>query len=397
MEYKIWLKQSRLENITYLAIWGILFITPLLSMHVRTVNNGYAMFDWTEIFFVWRRFSVFLLLFLIHNFLLAPLLFCKHKRTLYFTLVAIMVVAFAVYQHNSRPRIPSVPPHSLAKGETVAHRKTAHEPTHMPKHKPSHQGESMSPPAPPPIIGEHNILAALFLILILIFGANIGVKAYHHGRDERKRLVELEHKNLEQQMEYLKYQLNPHFLMNTLNNIHALIDIEPPKAQQAIIQLSKILRYVLYESNKKRVLMSQEVEFMQNYVQLMRMRYGDKLKITVISPDNGMGVNVPPLLFISFVENAFKHGVRYQEKSFITIEGKRYQDKGGEERLHWTCRNSKHRKQNDTSLPQQGGVGLANVRQRLSMIYNNNFTLDVNETDNTYEVVMDIPLDKVES
>ena len=124
MEYKIWLKQSHQENITYLAIWGILFITPLLSMYVRTVSNGNAIFDWTEIFFVWRRFSVFLLLFLIHNFLLTPLLFCKHKRSLYFTLVAIMVVAFAVYQHNNRPGIPSAPPHSLTKREAIAHRPT---------------------------------------------------------------------------------------------------------------------------------------------------------------------------------------------------------------------------------------------------------------------------------
>ena len=391
MERNAWLKQSRQENITYLVLWGLIFAAPLLSMYVRTASDADLAFNWSEIFVVWRKFALFLLLFLVHNFLLAPLLVHKHKRALYFSLVAILVVAFAVYQCVNRPARPFGPRPRPSTENVVRPPKPPRKPFREPSHRPPHKDGKKPSMAPPPIIGEHDILAVLFLILL--FGVNIGIKFYYSGREEHKRLTQLERQNLEQQLEYLKYQLNPHFLMNTLNNIHALIEIEPPKAQEAIIQLSKILRYVLYESNKKRVPMSQEVEFMQNYVQLMCMRYTDKLKFTAISPDAGTGVYVPPLLFISFVENAFKHGVSYQEESSITVEGKRYQDQGGNERLRWICLNSKHSQHDATSLPQQGGVGLANVRQRLSMIYNDNFTLDVHETDRTYEVVMDIPLE----
>jgi len=180
--------------------------------------------------------------------------------------------------------------------------------------------------------------------------------------------------------------------MNTLNNIHALIDIEPPKAQEAVIQLSKILRYVLYESNKPRVFMSQEVEFMKNYVQLMRMRYTDRLRFTANDPDNGRDVQVPPLLFISFVENAFKHGVSYQQDSYIEVSGKRYKDKTGGDRLSWTCRNSKHPVISATTVPHEGGVGMTNVHRRLDLIYGADYTLDIHDGDTDYEVVLDIPL-----
>jgi LytS/YehU family sensor histidine kinase len=227
---------------------------------------------------------------------------------------------------------------------------------------------------------------------------NLGVKLYFKQKADQRQLTELEHKNLEQQLEYLKYQLNPHFLMNTLNNIHALVDIDGERAKEAIIQLSKILHYVLYETNNKRVSINKELEFMQNYTDLMRMRYGKKLQFTdtscqLVTPGTDQPQMIPPLLFISFVENAFKHGVSYQQPSFIEITGKRYKDKQEHNRLLWSCRNSKHQKQQQTTVPQQGGVGMANVRQRLDIIFGNNYTLNVNETDNTYEVTLDIPME----
>jgi LytS/YehU family sensor histidine kinase len=242
---------------------------------------------------------------------------------------------------------------------------------------------------PPPIIGEHDLMAVI--ILILMFGMNLGIKGYFKSREDEKNHQAMEKENLEQQLEYLKYQLNPHFLMNTLNNIHALIEIEPPKAQEAVILLSKILRYVLYESNKPLVLMSQELSFMESYVTLMRMRFDDRLRFTAVNLDDGSDVSVPPLLFISFVENAFKHGVSYQEDSFIEVESKRYQDEQCCERLLWTCRNSKHHV--TTHVPKEGGVGMNNVRRRLNLIFTDDYTLDIHEDEQIYEVRLDIPLD----
>ncbi len=359
----------------YLALWAILFVAPVLSMYVHIISDTAYEFQWADLLLIWPKFLVFFVLFLVHNFLLAPILVFSHKRTLYFSLTLAIVAIFTVYQCTTRPTPP-------ADRHPMAVERHMHENHPMPAHRGGH-------PAPPPaIIGEHDIMAVV--ILILMFGMNVGIKGFFKAREDEKRRQAMQKESLEQQLEYLKYQLNPHFLMNTLNNIHALIDIEPPKAQEAVIQLSKILRYVLYESNKPRVFMSQEVEFMANYVQLMRMRYTDRLRFTAHNPDDGQDVQVPPLLFISFVENAFKHGVSYQQDSFIEVSGKRYKDKLGGDRLSWTCRNSK--RPVATAVPNEGGVGMTNVRRRLDLIYGADYTLDIHDGDTDYEVVLDIPL-----
>ena len=412
--------QSRHENFVYLALWGMLFAAPVLSLYIRSASSDDITFEWSEVLMVWRQFGAYLLLFLIHNFLLAPMLVQRRQRVLYFSTVAVIVALFTVYQCTTHPMGPKKlimehrerPPHlddmdTPMEGdmeppmhddmEPPMHddmEKPMHDDMEKPMHKPLMKPDRHKNEAPPAIIGEHDIVA--IIILILMFVANIGVKLYFKSRSEHEQMERIERESLEQQLEYLKYQLNPHFLMNTLNNIHALIDIEPQQAQEAVIQLSKILRYVLYDSNRPLVPMSKEVEFMRSYVRLMRMRYSDQLRFTVDSPDNGQGVMVAPLLFISFVENAFKHGVSYQHESFIDISGKRYTDTLGRSRLLWTCRNSKHQQQQpqQTAVPRQGGVGMTNVRKRLDLIYGTSYTLGINETDDTYEVILDIPLEK---
>ena len=400
-----WMRnQSRLENIMYLALWGMLFAAPVLSLYVHTVMEPTETFRWQEVLMVWSHFAVFLSLFLVHNFFIAPLLIHERKPVVYGAIVASIVVMFTLYECSTGP-VPHAkrqhPMHEMTSGERpplpadmqpAPHGETDEGPhgemrgPHegpMPHDKANHR--------PPVFIGEHDIIAVL--ILLMMFGINLAIKGFFRHRNDEKKYIEMQKENLEQQLEYLKYQLNPHFLMNTLNNIHALVDIDAEQSKEAIIHLSKILRYVLYESNKERVPVSQEQEFMSNYVTLMRMRYTDKLRFTVDSPDDGRGVYIAPLVFISFVENAFKHGVSYQQESFIEIVGKRYRDKLGGERLLWTCRNSKHNRPQGSATPAQGGVGLQNVRRRLDLIYGNNYSLGVNETDTTYEVILDIPMD----
>ena len=384
--------QSKQENIIYLVMWAALFAAPILSLYIRTLGDSAVSFQWSEVWFVWRNILPFLLLFLVHNLLLAPLLIYRHRRTLYASIVFIVIAAFTVYQCATKPRAPMDGPFPPMP-EQVMKDRPQHGPEDRPQHGPEdqpHHGPKHDMRRPPVIMGEHDVVAVV--ILILMFGMNLGVKGYFKSQEDEKKRQAAEKENLTQQLEYLKYQLNPHFLMNTLNNIHALIEIEPPKAQEAVIQLSKILRYVLYESNMPRVLMRQEVAFMESYVQLMRMRFSDRLRFTANTPDDGSDVTIPPLLFISFVENAFKHGVSYQQDSFIEIAAKRYGH--NPERLLWTCRNSKHSA--TANVPKEGGVGMSNVRQRLDLIFGQDYTLDVIDGDDVYEVRLDIPLDKKE-
>ena len=373
--------QSRQENVIYLVVWGLLLAAPILSLYIRTVSDPNISFDWTEVFLVWKRFAVFLLLFVVHNVFLAPLLVHQHKHTLYFSIVVTLLVGFTIYQCSSRPDIK----------RPLGHRPPPPmEQSHMPPPEFDGQAPFDNPPprdfrpdGPPPIVGEHDILA--IVVLILMFGANLGTKYYFRSRGDQKRLMELEKQNLEQQLEYLRYQINPHFFMNTLNNIHALVDIDPEKAQETIVELSKMMRFVLYEGDKRGVPLTKELEFIRTYIKLMQLRYTDKVRIDVNLPSEVPDKTIPPLLLISFIENAFKHGISYQHESFIEMKVA-----VEDERLHFICHNSKAEIPNE----EKGGVGLANVRKRLHLLYDNDFTLRIQDNSDIYTVELIIPLNR---
>ena len=171
----------------------------------------------------------------------------------------------------------------------------------MPPHGERFGGpEDRMGPKPPAFMGEHDIVA--LIILLLMLGMNLGVKYYFKSRHDAKQLMVLEKENLEQQLEYLKYQINPHFFMNTLNNIHALVDIDPEQAKDTILELSKMMRFALYEGDKKGVPLSREFEFIRHYVTLMRMRYTDKVEVKVDLPTETPDYELPPLMLITFIE-----------------------------------------------------------------------------------------------
>ena len=401
------MKQSRQENIIYLIVWGLLFAAPLLSLYVRTVSDSTVVFDWSEVFIVWRKFAIYLALFLVHNFLLAPLLIHGHRRVAYFSIVTVVIVAFTVYQCSSRPNMKKPMMHKPPTAQTDRHwpphfdeppmKLDGERPALPPDNAPPHSGNRpprMSQPvdAPPPIVGELDMMAVVVLILML--GANLGIKGYFSSRNDRKRLAELERENLEQQLEYLRYQINPHFFMNTLNNIHALVDINPEKAKETILELSKMMRFVLYEGNKQGVPLSREMDFIRHYVTLMQLRYTDKVRITLDLPAEVPDRQIPPLILITFIENAFKHGVSYQRESFIEAKVVVESDE-----LRFSCRNSKSEKSNeerqrvgDGTSGMKGGVGLANVRKRLNLLYDNNYTLRIHNDADVYSIELNIPL-----
>ena len=350
----------------------------MLSLYVWKVHDANLPFDWAEVFFVWRRYAVYLLLFLVHNLFLAPLLMHRHKRVAYFSVVAVIIALFTLYQCSHRPDMKKPIGHCPPPDVEMTYNR------HPSFGKPRHQ---MRPHKEPhPFIGEHDIMAVV--LLILMFGANVGIKGYFRGREDRRRLAELEHENLEQQLEYLRYQINPHFFMNTLNNIHALVDIDPEKAKDTIVELSKMMRYVLYEGDKQYVPLSNEFEFIRHYVTLMQLRYTDKVRITLELPGEVSNRKIPPLILITFIENAFKHGVSYQHESFVevkvTMEGNK---------LCFSCRNSKAPTARSSAAGgQQGGVGLANVRKRLNLLYDHDYSLRIDDAPDVYGVDLVISL-----
>ena len=389
-----WMRQqSRYENMAYAALWGLLFAAPVLSLYVRTATNSMQAFDWHEVLMVWKLLAVYLVLFLLHNFLLAPLLVWRQRRVAYFVLTACVVAVFMTYQCSSHPDERwrgGHPPMEMGQHDGPHPKDGGQYDGSHPKDRgqydrPQPKEDGHRPPEfgkrPPVFLGQHDVVA--LVILMLMFGANLGIKGYFKSRSDQKRLVALEKENLEQQLEYLKYQINPHFFMNTLNNIHALVDIDPELAKSTILELSKMMRFVLYEGDKKGVPLSREFDFIRHYVTLMKLRYTDKVKISVDLPIEVPDRQLPPLMLITFIENAFKHGISYQHDSFIDvkvrIEG---------QKLWFTCRNSKAEKPNQ----EKGGVGLENVKQRLRLLYDENFTLNIQDEPDVYNVELTIPL-----
>ena len=392
--------QSQLRRIEYL-VYGILVLLILLGPTVSTLFHGHDLGDTkfllNDLLHTFRVIVVYIIAFAIHDLFIAPLLVNKHKPWHYILGVVVLGAVFMTYQFKFRPQEPNPPsieemqpsdivskmsPEGLNDLETQNQTEFAAQ---------NNSNEDVTPLTPPPF-RRHDILAVIFFLLSI--GTNIGVKFYFRSLIARRELEILEREHLKQQLENLKYQIHPHFFMNTLNNIHALVDIDPEKAQESIIDLSKLMRYILYESNHEYVQAAREVDFMANYVSLMSLRYNDKLKFIANNPDDGRGIWIPPLIFISFVENAFKHGVSYNKESFIEVGAKRYKSDSGEQRLSYYCRNSKQPKKNGNGkkVNEASGVGLSNIRSRLDLMFGDNYTLDITDGEEEFIVNMDIPV-----
>jgi LytS/YehU family sensor histidine kinase len=222
-----------------------------------------------------------------------------------------------------------------------------------------------------------------WIIAVLLIGFNIAIKFLFKSIRDDRHLRELEKYTLETELNYLKAQINPHFFMNTLNNIHALIDIDTEKAKGTIIELSRIMRYVLYDATQAKVPLSKEIQFVENYVALMRIRFTEAVDIRMHFPPAIPDTHIPPLLFVTLIENAFKHGVSYRHSSFIyttlSIE---------DNSLQYLVVNSLP----PASAPHQPGVGLENMRKRLSLLYGNRYTLDTQQSEEEYKATLIIPL-----
>lgn len=381
----------RKEHTIYTAIWAMLYASPVINIYTRMAGNPRITFSWTEILHAWEYTSTWLVMFAIHNFLLLPLLLRKRKTGTYLCLSFLILLTGMFITYLNRPMHKNQYKTRMEaewKADSLAYERVAAvrlgdgrycSPQNPMRRKPL----DYQPIDPLPMLGPGELVA--FFGGLLLMGMNLGVKLYFMSQRDRERQKIIDQRNLEQQMEYLKYQVNPHFFMNTLNNIHALVDIDPERAKTTIVELSKMMRHILYEGSKKLIPLTREVEFLNLYVQLMRLRYTRKVHINVDVPPQLPELKLPPLMLIIFVENAFKHGISYREESFIDIK-LRVENK----RLLFSCCNSKPTQVQRTN--EKGGMGLQNVRQRLELLYDDDYTLDINDGEKTYEVKLDIPM-----
>lgn len=204
---------------------------------------------------------------------------------------------------------------------------------------------------------------------MLVVGLSVGIKmteSWYRSQDERK---ELEKSKYEAELQNLKAQLNPHFLFNTLNNIYSLIAFDTDKAQNAVHNLSSLLRYVLYESSAPQVPLKNDTDFIKDYISLMAIRVTDKTMINVDVNISNPGTQIAPLMFITLVENAFKHGISASEQSKILIK---ISEKGGKV----NCETENRYFPKNSSDRSGSGIGLSNLKKRLRLLYPNRYTLE---------------------
>ncbi|AWG22922.1 histidine kinase [Flavobacterium faecale] len=188
---------------------------------------------------------------------------------------------------------------------------------------------------------------------------------------------------LQSELQHLHYQLQPHFFFNSLNNIYSMVDISPDEAKKAIHSLSKLMRYMLYETNSELVPLSKETDFLKKYIDLMKLRVSEKTSVSYQFPTEANSIQVAPLLFISLIENAFKHGVSANKESHIKIQMTTHQ-----KTILFSIENQNFPKQSDDKSG--SGIGLTNLEQRLKLLYTNKHTFKTLIKDDLFIVQLEI-------
>lgn len=325
--------------ILHVAVWLMLFLSPLMFSHEQTISLVRV-----------AAFSIFPLcmmtVFYTNYLWLVPRYYIAHEERFYWIFNMIMILVLAVlmqlWMHLLHPLFPD-------------------------------DGR----PHPEPSFLKQLLFVArnIFnLSVVLFIATSMEISSrWHQMEDER---IEMEAARKEAELANLRSQINPHFLLNTLNNIYALTAFDTEKAQKAIMELSKMLRHMLYDNQQNMVNLKEEIQFISNYVNLMKLRLPQNVEVRFHSNyPEPCNIQVAPLIFISLVENAFKHGVSPTEKSFIDISISAEKDL-----LTCEIKNSNYPK---TQQDRSGhGIGLQQVERRLNLSYPQRHTWKKGITDN---------------
>ena len=356
------------EYLILFVIWLVIFASPIL------LGQSSGSFNWKHVIKVWLDFTPYFLLFLINRYLLLPFLFFKGRRVLFVAVVGIFIGVFSFGMDSYRKQ-------NNRGAELQRHPSREEQFFNRP---PRVFGLEPPPPLHQPVPKRLPQYASFIIIALLMVGFDTGLKVSVRLVRAEQEQVKLEKENVETQLAFLRNQVSPHFFMNTLNNIHALVDFDKDEAKESIIRLSGLMRHLLYDSEEKLIPVRKEVEFIQNYIELMKLRFTERVTISLDLPNDLPEQSIPPLLFTSFIENAFKHGVSYNAPSFIQVVLS-----VAEDRLNFQISNSNF---SVAALGSASGIGLKNIRQRLDLLYKDNYKLDIQNQSDIFAINLSIPL-----
>jgi hypothetical protein len=359
------------EIILIIFVWLVLLFTPILFR-----EDIYSPIRRSVIIQL-QTLIPLLFVFLVNRFFLVPIFLFKGKQLIYLVSILGIIILFTAGSFVYYNKVKSIAPAEALQIEGQIKPPPYAFPGGVDRFGNLRPAQTRQPKPIPPF--------ANFLILsILVVGFDTGLRSGLRGIDVENEKVRLEKENVATQLVLLRNQVSPHFLMNTLNNIHSLVDINSEEAKEAIIKLSKMMRYLLYETETEKTTLRREIEFLESFINLMKLRFNEKVRIDMNLPASIPDKTIPPFIFISLIENAFKHGVSYKDESFIYIDLII-----SEEHLLLIVKNSK----TDKGYAEEfSGIGIDNTRKRLELLYGNNYHLDIIDNEDLFTVNLSIPL-----
>lgn len=314
-------KNALMAALPHLLVWGILFLIPLLF---STDEIQWTAQDYLRSYLP-LLFSA-IIFYLNYYFLVDKFLF--NNKKILFIIINIAVIALCM------------------KGMDIA-RIFLGRPVHF--HSPSRHQRSF-------------VYSRTLLSFILTLFISVAIRATKKWIDTEREKREIENEKLKSELTHLRYQIQPHFFFNSLNNIYALVDISGEEAKHAIHTLGKMMRYVLYETQGDTVSLYQEVEFLKNYVRMMEIRFPNLIQVNMSFPDRRKDIQIAPLLFVPLVENAFKHGTSSSAKCVISLR----MEASDQEITFETENNNFPKRESDIS---GSGIGIDNLKKRLKLLY----------------------------
>lgn len=341
-------------------VWLLLFAIPVLF------GDSSSQINWHHIIKIWEEYGILLIIFLINRFVFMPYLFLREKRIAYFISIVGMIIIFSgvmfIFHHATQ----------------------VNQPFDMP---PPLDGDTLPDFMPPMRHGPREFILPsgnLIIMSVLLIGFDSGLIFFSKWMVSEQNKLKAERESIANKMAFLQNQVSPHFFMNTLNNIHALVDIDTEEAKAAIIKLSQMMDYMLYESQSSYISLKQEMEFIKSYVELMKLRITDEIELVLDIPEKLPSIKIPPLLTISFIENAFKYGISYELASFIHIKFR-----VTERELNFSIANRIHP---DRKPWKNSGIGIENTQKRLELLFGNNYGLSISNNHDIFTVNLSIPI-----
>lgn len=314
------IKNKKLEISLHFLIWLVLFFLPVAFSVGQDA-------DWKDLFrHFWLQLICMAIVFYVNYFILVKYLF-EEKKLWFFVLNLALIIALIYFKNEISDWIE---------------------------------------PRRPRLNGKRPPTALFYFMDTLIYmipvAFSVAINAGKKIQKATEMKIEADNIKLQSELQHLKYQLQPHFFFNSLNNIYSMVDFAPDKAKQSIHSLSKLMRHLLYKTDVDRISLSEEVEFLNKYIELMSSRLTENTKVYTNFPKHIPDLKIAPLLFISIVENAFKHGISATEHSDIHFKMEII-----DQEIHFTASNSNFPK---TDTDKSGsGIGVKNLRKRLALLY----------------------------